>query len=355
MRILIVDAVRGDRELEQRCFTSAGHTAIAATDVRAAQEGLDRDPPDVILVDSAFGVGPVATFIKAVRDAHRARHPYIIVLVSRFVGREMATLAASGADDFIRKPLDREELLMRADAKARIATWANVAFGAPEATAAVVGHKIETLRAWSELGAMTARDLGALVGLRFEEVASEPCAADYGARLNLSMATEELEVSFCVRLDAASMKRVALSVFGAEENDEDALNDLAREFTNIVAGTFKSVAGSDGFMLTMGLPLDLRASSADNGAPLAERAFALTDEAGSVRVELCAVLRTNKLKKVSVQELREGMVLARDVRNAAGGLLVPAGRLTRMGIERVTKALAPRAVVDVADAMRRAS
>ena len=56
-------------------------------------------------------------------------------------------------------------------------------------------------------------------------------------------------------------------------------------------------------------------------------------------------------QRVTAHTLREGMVLARDLKNEAGVLLIPAGtRLTSSTVDRLTKLLGATFLVEVANA-----
>ncbi|HEY4056535.1 MAG TPA: hypothetical protein VGM39_07990 [Kofleriaceae bacterium] len=69
-------------------------------------------------------------------------------------------------------------------------------------------------------------------------------------------------------------------------------------------------------------------------------------------IDRVVVISASDPRAVSAKDLREGMVLARDVLNPMGVLLVPSGvHVTRTTAEQINRLLGPTASIEVTDAL----
>jgi putative two-component system response regulator len=118
-RVLVIDDEPAHASLLERLLTKAGYAVDTARDIDAAISAIARHNPDVILLDVVLPTGDGFTFCRRLKiDPATRLTPVILVTAltdreSRIKGRQ------AGADDFLTKPVDGEELLVRVQSLAR--------------------------------------------------------------------------------------------------------------------------------------------------------------------------------------------------------------------------------------------
>lgn len=114
MKILIADDNHFYRRALQAVLTEWGYEVVATADGEAAWAVLDGPcPPKLAILDWVMPKADGLEVCRRLRQVPRPEPTYVIVLTSR-EGKEN-TIAAleSGADDFVTKPFDRDELAAR--------------------------------------------------------------------------------------------------------------------------------------------------------------------------------------------------------------------------------------------------
>jgi len=111
-RILVVEDDPEISDLVALHLRRAGYTVDTARDGHAALAALDREPPDLVLLDLMLPPGPDGLALcRRIRE--RARYLPVLILtargdeVDRVVGLEL------GADDYVTKPFSVRELVAR--------------------------------------------------------------------------------------------------------------------------------------------------------------------------------------------------------------------------------------------------
>ncbi len=350
MRVLIVDSVKNDRDVAARFLGGAGHTVTLATDLKAAQSTIEQDPPEAIVLDPSNGIAAALAFLKAIRN-DPAKHPHVLLLAPKLATGDLTSLLHAGADDFMRKPFERDDLVLRVSGGERIAKWAPAVFGAGGASETSSSNPFDALKSWANVDAASAKDVGQLLQKSLVATAQPDvlAGAEFGAGLCLTYTAKKLDVRFTIGAKRPSLERAAEQVFGTSDNADDALQDVVRELANLTAGGFKGAAAGEAIALTMGLPFDIGQAGPPR-VTLAARSFVIHDPDKTIEIGVLVEVLSSPLKTVKVSDLKEGMVLAHDVLNASGGMLVPAGRLTQLRIARVFRALPPKAELEVAHA-----
>ncbi len=109
-RVLVVDDERGLRQLLEYGLKRAGFTVRSVTDGPAALATLEGWAADVIVLDVMLPGDDGFALLPEIR--RRTTAP-IIMLTARTEVAERITGLVSGADDYVGKPFDFEELLAR--------------------------------------------------------------------------------------------------------------------------------------------------------------------------------------------------------------------------------------------------
>ena len=113
MRVLIVDDDRVSRALVRAVVDDEGHFAIEADSAEEAIPTIAAGEVDVVITDwqMAGMSGPeLATYVRA---AALDRYVYVILLTANNNPESLITGLNSGADDFVTKPFNLEELAVR--------------------------------------------------------------------------------------------------------------------------------------------------------------------------------------------------------------------------------------------------
>jgi len=119
MKILVVDDDNYIRALLKGILTKMNHNVILASSVEEALELFNQDIDLVILDWMMEGLsGP--DFCKIIRAEDLEKYIYIILLTSKNEKEEVIKGLSSGADDFISKPFNIDELKVRINVGQRI-------------------------------------------------------------------------------------------------------------------------------------------------------------------------------------------------------------------------------------------
>lgn len=119
-RVLVVDDDPGMVAFLERLLTREGYSVAVASDADSARDAVANHNPDVILLDVVFpGGGGLALCETLKREAATRLTP--VILVTGLTDRETRIEGRrAGADDFLTKPIDAQELLARVGSLARL-------------------------------------------------------------------------------------------------------------------------------------------------------------------------------------------------------------------------------------------
>ncbi len=118
-KILVVDDIPENVRLLEAVLVPHGHQVVPATSGEQALELVKTEQPDLILLDVVMPGMDGYAVCRALRsDEETAMLP--VIMVTSSIGQEKTKAIAAGADDFIPKPFNQEELLTRVKSLLRI-------------------------------------------------------------------------------------------------------------------------------------------------------------------------------------------------------------------------------------------
>ncbi|MEX0277168.1 MAG: PleD family two-component system response regulator, partial [Ruegeria sp.] len=119
-KVLIVDDSRLQRRILAASLKKWGFEVLEADSGEDAITICSEDPPDLVLSDWVMPGMSGLEFCQAFRAMGTDRYSYFILLTSKSEKQEVARGLDAGADDFLIKPLEADELRARIAAGARI-------------------------------------------------------------------------------------------------------------------------------------------------------------------------------------------------------------------------------------------
>ncbi|AOW24955.1 DNA-binding response regulator [Sphingomonas melonis TY] len=109
-RVLVVDDEPAIRRLLRQTLERAGHDVIDAADARTALAAVAQDAPDAVLLDLGL---PGRDGLELVPVIARTPGVALLVVSARDTTEDKVAALDLGADDYVTKPFDSEELLAR--------------------------------------------------------------------------------------------------------------------------------------------------------------------------------------------------------------------------------------------------
>lgn len=114
MTVLIAEDDPVSRRLLEASLTKWGYGVIACSDGAEAWDGLQReDAPQLAVLDWMMPGMDGVEVCRKVREMPNDRLVYIIMLTARGHSEDVVAGLKAGADDYVTKPFDREELQAR--------------------------------------------------------------------------------------------------------------------------------------------------------------------------------------------------------------------------------------------------
>jgi two-component system, cell cycle response regulator len=113
MKILIVEDDLMQRRFLQIILTQSGKEVVAAADGEAAWEMLQTERIRIVVTDWLMPVLSGLELIQRIRAANLPHYTYLVLLTSKNAQDSIVEGLKAGADDYLIKPFDRNELLAR--------------------------------------------------------------------------------------------------------------------------------------------------------------------------------------------------------------------------------------------------
>jgi CheY-like chemotaxis protein len=112
-RILVVDDNPRNLKLAFDVLEDAGYEVVEAVDAEQAQSMIDRNLPDLILMDIALPGMDGLTLTRKIKANERTKHIRIIALTAFAMKGDDQKALAAGCDGYITKPIDIHQLPMQ--------------------------------------------------------------------------------------------------------------------------------------------------------------------------------------------------------------------------------------------------
>ena len=119
-RVLVVDDSRFQRRILKAMLAGWGYDVVEASSGAEALGIVENHLPDLVISDWMMPGMTGPEFCRAFREISQDRYAYFILLTSKSEKAEIAHGLDSGADDFVTKPVDKNELRARITAGERI-------------------------------------------------------------------------------------------------------------------------------------------------------------------------------------------------------------------------------------------
>lgn len=352
MRVLVVDPDPRERESTARLLSASDQLQLfTANDASAALVMMGKNDVDVLVVEMHMPQTTGVELVRRLRAQESDSHLYVVMTSVKNLHGDLKIAFEAGADDYLKRPFSRDELLLRVGGLERIKRWASrVHVTAPPAATQVGGAS------WQRIDQVVACDVGDMLGSESEILSDDPPASVVAvvSEIALSSPDEEAEIRVRVGLDVNETPALGKALLDDESIDAAAARDILREVANTAGGAFRRALDGEGLEYTLGLPQDVGVSQVQGAGAndvLGYKQWRVRLHGGAITFHFCASLRGRSISRCHVDQLREGMVLASDVLNVKGVVLLAKGtRLTQSHLERLPQTLGSKAVVDVVEA-----
>jgi DNA-binding response OmpR family regulator len=351
MRILVA----GDDDETRRhlavTLQAGGHAVRSAQDAVAA---LQQEIPQLVLLATRPGAASLA-LVRLMRDHPRCKTSQLVLVAKDIPDAFSIDAYGAGLDADIRMPYSVEYLLARVssiqrrlDPKAKVAPPVELVKPAAALEADSPLALVARAAGW-RTSAQNMR-VAASKFLTLEATIGEVPPSDYpmsiACGIVLLNVQHELELRVAVGTSQASGKHLAVHLFGPE--GEDLIADMLGEIANIFMGSMKTALSQDSLAFTGGLPEAIATDLVLRPAMTykLQEAFSLTLVDAKLVVHLG--LRSKANLSLAAAGLKEGMVLAKDVFNSKGLMMITAGtRLSAHTIEKLKAVLTAKQTIHV--------
>ena len=114
--ILIIEDNRQNLELVQFLLEEAGHRVRSAADARGARAELERQVPDLVLMDMQLPGTDGLELVAELRSDARFRALPIVALTAHALRGDRERFLAGGCDGYIAKPIDVATFALQVEA-----------------------------------------------------------------------------------------------------------------------------------------------------------------------------------------------------------------------------------------------
>jgi hypothetical protein len=203
--------------------------------------------------------------------------------------------------------------------------------------------RIGRIRIFTEVETIVAKELGELLGASLHHSKTNSARSlSHTSVISLTLAADHLQLQLGIGVDEHTREHLTEMLLGGDATLE-AICDALREMANTAGGAIRRAALDDGMSFAMGLPSNENVFASEKR----RRGFAITD-ANGLYFECVVTFSANMPMRVSVSDLREGMVIMSEVVDETGAVIVAAGSsLTQTSAERISAVLGCGTLVEI--------
>ncbi len=355
MRILVTGGEHAERTDVATTLQASGHALFVADDNRTLMPILQQKAPEIAFVLCDAADEPPGLLLHLVRYTGTPA-PHVVVVAHNPSEQFLKRAYECGAESDLRAPYSGAYLNARVEVVRRRAEpdrkpppppEVNRPAARPVVTFGSALDLVSRSAAWFSAQESLKNATGQFLTLPvYLSEAPDEAKLDLACAITMSNVKQELELRVTVGATEESAKSLAAHMFGPE--GDDLTVDLLNEMTNIFMGTMKTAFGAESLAFSSGVPGPTDAAQVLHPATIfrLQNVFVLNAEGARLFVHLG--VGSQARLKVSTGSLVEGMVLAHDVFNMKGVLVVSGGtRLSLNMIERLRGFLPPKHPLEV--------
>lgn len=375
IKVILAGSSPAELEPFAESLRDDGHTVRVAPDHVVVEACLE-DRPALVVLDAPRQGDSVQAIVHRLREVGGA--PFLLfLLVGSDVDEELLLRAyEAGIDGDLRRPFSFAYFSARVASVARIArrpepglvtapgskasALAARPVAAPARTIAVAGladraamesenalAAVSASATWRSASESFRKTASGFLGLPASIVADGGAPApSLGCAISLTHPIQQLELRLAVGVDVRSARRLAVHLFGDE--GDGLMGDMLNEVANLFMGSLKTSFSAEQTFFTAGLPETISGDYVARPPCTYKRQETIVLAIEDARLTIYIGIRSKANQFLGASGLREGMVVAKDVFNLRGLMLVNGGtRLSLNMVEKLRHLLAPKQLIEV--------
>lgn len=376
MYVLILHGAAGPLSQLAELLRRDNHDVSVVTDAAAAKSVLAKRKADIAVASAS--VDDLAAVATALRPPEDATYRSLIAVVGKDTSAARQAAFGAGADDVVVSSASASELADHVHSAERVVKLERrlrervaeleSALRRLSMQALVRGQEVASGAAKSPAGGgltvlltTTWTGLEELLGNMCTEYlqtpfvhlvgAAPPSSGCRGSRISLSDTENQLKLELSFYATDESARAIATSFCGGDASvvDDDVIRDVLLELANSGMGVIKAGFLGEQFRFVGAIPEPTTSADRAKAFDGAEAKRILAFRSDKAVVYVAVTLKHQGRVRVLGARLKEGMVVAADVKSEAGVLLVRAGtRLTETTAEKLAR-LFPKGEIELAD------
>lgn len=355
MNVLIYDPGQSEGARLLGLLKDHGIPASLATDPARLVSMTKQVRTDLVLVCCEQFSTDFMAICEDLREHHILEPSQIQLVTGPLEASDAAYAFESGIDSILPWGSDREYIVARVAAVARVLERCERKIGAPpfraggETGAGLAMRLLVRSTAWRTTPEKLRQVIGQFLGQSAVQASlpsDAPPPIDKASSIALLGGASGVEIRIALGADNKSALALASKMFGPDA--KDLIDDMLGEVANISMGTLKNLFGAEQIALTGGLPSPLGPAEVMKPTKAFTHRHVLAFDIGTARLIVHVGIAAKACSSTAVADLREGMVIARDLFNDHGLLLLKGGtRLSTTMIKKLAELLPARLAVAV--------
>jgi hypothetical protein len=355
MNVLVYDPSQTEGQRLLGIFKERGVPALLAHDPLRLVAMTKQARTDLVLLCSQTFAMELMGVAENLREHHILEPSQIQLVTGPLDESDAVVVFESGIDSVLPWGSDADYVAARVAAVGRVLERCERKLGAPpykagsENAAQLPLRLIVRSNAWRGAPAK----LREVVGQFFSQAVTNASigfdaapAIEKAASITLLSGVHGVQIRIAVGADQKSALVLAGKLFGPDA--KDLVDDMLGEVANVVMGSMKNHFAAEQLPFTGGLPSPLPPRELTVSATPFSHRHLFAFDIGGARLTMHLGMHVKNSAAVPVNELREGMVTARDLVNDRGVLLLKGGtRLSSTMILKLADLLPPRTAIAV--------